>query len=309
MKIGVYLCSCRKTSNVDLGEIKKSLKDEVERIEAHDFLCGIDGKSYIAEGLCKFEVDTLVIAGCSKETKGDVFEKLCWEYKSNAKLYFVNIREHCGWVHGKAEGTRIAKALVEREIARLKNLSQMREIEVKTGRGVVLINCSFDLALALSKHAKLVLLYTPGFKNEFSEPIPNALIYNSCTFEVKGYISNFEVKVEYEDFISDACTQCGLCKQVCKREAISQRHRYYIESELCDKCGACAEICPVGAIDLQADRKRIRIAAGQILAFNTSLKPREGIYTAYEAIPELISKLDSFKKPEYISFEPEGCAA
>jgi ferredoxin len=307
MKIGVYLCSCRKTGSIDLEEIKKSLKDSVERIETHDFLCGIDGQCYIIGEVRKFEVDTVLIAGCSRETKGDVFEKLCKEYKLNARLHFVNIREHSFWVHGKAESTRIAKSLLEREIARLKYAPRLREIEVRTGRGVVLVNCSADLALALSKHAKLALLYSPGSKIEFSELIPDAVIYNGCTLEVKGYIGNFEVRVEYDDFISDACIQCGLCKQVCDRGAVGQRHRYYIESKFCDRCGACAEICPIKAIDLQAGRKKIRIAAGQIFALNASLKPRDGIYTSYDALPELISKLDSFKKPEFISFEPRGC--
>ncbi len=308
MKIGVYLCSCRGTSNIDLGEIKKSLKNSVERIEAHDFLCGIDGQSYIIEGVRKFEVDTILIAGCSRETKGDVFEKLCRDYKLNAMLHFVNIREHCGWVHGKSESSRIAKSLIEREITRIKHAPRMREIEVKTGRGVALINCSFELALALSKQAKLALLYSPGFKIEFSESIPNAMIYNGCTFEVKGYIGNFEIEVEYDDFISNDCIQCNLCREVCKKGAIGQRHQYYIDSEFCDRCNACVEICPVMAIDLQADRKRVRIAAGQVLAFDAALKPREGIYTSLEALPELISKLDGFKKPEFISFEPRGCA-
>jgi len=44
----------------------------------------------------------------------------------------------------------------------------------------------------------------------------------------------------------DACSQCGLCEQVCRFEAIKE---YSIDEVLCEGCGFCCRVCPNNAID------------------------------------------------------------
>jgi MinD superfamily P-loop ATPase len=60
-----------------------------------------------------------------------------------------------------------------------------------------------------------------------------------------------------EDFISgetanidqDLCTQCGLCKEVCRFDAIDFSEDTHSINEIsCEGCGYCARICPVEAI-------------------------------------------------------------
>ncbi|MDD2552815.1 MAG: 4Fe-4S binding protein, partial [Dysgonamonadaceae bacterium] len=60
-----------------------------------------------------------------------------------------------------------------------------------------------------------------------------------------------------EDFYSgevayinqDNCTQCGLCKEVCRFDAISVHNGEYIVNPLdCEGCGYCARVCPTKAI-------------------------------------------------------------
>lgn len=60
-----------------------------------------------------------------------------------------------------------------------------------------------------------------------------------------------------EDFYSgevayinqENCTQCGLCKDVCRFDAISVQNGEYIVSPLeCEGCGYCARVCPTDAI-------------------------------------------------------------
>jgi ferredoxin len=52
--------------------------------------------------------------------------------------------------------------------------------------------------------------------------------------------------------ISDECTMCGTCKEICPVEAISEGDpKYIIDPDLCTDCGACAEECPVKAISPQ----------------------------------------------------------
>lgn len=49
--------------------------------------------------------------------------------------------------------------------------------------------------------------------------------------------------------ISDACTMCGSCKEVCPVDAIAEGNpKYVIDPDTCIDCGACAGECPAGAI-------------------------------------------------------------
>ncbi|MFH1362482.1 MAG: 4Fe-4S binding protein [bacterium] len=48
--------------------------------------------------------------------------------------------------------------------------------------------------------------------------------------------------------ISDACTTCGVCKDTCPVDAISEGTPYKINAETCTDCGVCADNCPVSAI-------------------------------------------------------------
>ena len=49
--------------------------------------------------------------------------------------------------------------------------------------------------------------------------------------------------------ISDECTMCGSCVDVCPVEAISEGEtQYVIDADTCTDCGACVGECPVEAI-------------------------------------------------------------
>ena len=49
--------------------------------------------------------------------------------------------------------------------------------------------------------------------------------------------------------ISDKCTMCGTCKDVCPMQAISEGDpKYVIDPNVCTDCGLCADECPVQAI-------------------------------------------------------------
>jgi len=49
--------------------------------------------------------------------------------------------------------------------------------------------------------------------------------------------------------ISDKCTKCGSCAEVCPQEAISEgADQYVIDADTCISCGACANVCPTDAI-------------------------------------------------------------
>ncbi len=51
------------------------------------------------------------------------------------------------------------------------------------------------------------------------------------------------------DLNKDICIDCGLCRDICRFEAIS--NEYEISTLSCEGCGFCAEVCPVEAIAMQ----------------------------------------------------------
>ncbi len=46
----------------------------------------------------------------------------------------------------------------------------------------------------------------------------------------------------------DKCTQCGLCQQLCRFNAIKE---FKVEAVACEGCGFCFHICPVAAVTMQ----------------------------------------------------------
>lgn len=60
--------------------------------------------------------------------------------------------------------------------------------------------------------------------------------------------------------ITDLCTQCGSCVEVCPVECIQEGDdQYFINPEECIDCAACTDECPEEAIfaeeDLPDDKK------------------------------------------------------
>ncbi len=50
-------------------------------------------------------------------------------------------------------------------------------------------------------------------------------------------------------FITDICTECGICVSACPQGCISRKtHSFFIEQEHCLHCGNCLRICPADAV-------------------------------------------------------------
>ena len=45
----------------------------------------------------------------------------------------------------------------------------------------------------------------------------------------------------------ELCTECGLCQEECRFEAI---HDYEVKPFLCEGCGLCRSLCPMGAVSM-----------------------------------------------------------
>jgi len=55
-------------------------------------------------------------------------------------------------------------------------------------------------------------------------------------------------------YISEKCTQCGLCFPVCPDDAIpvnKEQKREDFDYDYCKGCGVCAKVCPFNAIEME----------------------------------------------------------
>lgn len=73
---------------------------------------------------------------------------------------------------------------------------------------------------------------------------------------------------------TDLCTQCGICKDVCRYDAISDD--FIINPFSCEGCGACFFLCPVSAVDFFSR------TAGHCYICSTA---KEGRFVFAELIP------------------------
>jgi MinD superfamily P-loop ATPase len=49
----------------------------------------------------------------------------------------------------------------------------------------------------------------------------------------------------------DKCIECGLCKENCRFDAISDENGFKVDSFACEGCGVCEAVCPADAVSLK----------------------------------------------------------
>ncbi|MFA5309500.1 MAG: ATP-binding protein [Dehalococcoidales bacterium] len=71
---------------------------------------------------------------------------------------------------------------------------------------------------------------------------------------------------------AEKCTQCGLCREICRFNAITD---FQVDPVSCEGCGFCVQICPAGAVSMEEN------VAGQCFvsdtAYGTLVHARLGI--------------------------------
>jgi len=82
------------------------------------------------------------------------------------------------------------------------------------------------------------------------------LILHPSIVRREEFYSGFKAEIDPEK-----CQKCGLCKQVCRFEAVLEKldanglpQEYTIDPVTCDGCGVCAEFCPSQAITMLEQR-------------------------------------------------------
>jgi MinD superfamily P-loop ATPase len=49
--------------------------------------------------------------------------------------------------------------------------------------------------------------------------------------------------------ITEKCTECGACQEVCPSSAIEKKGEKFEITDKCEECGSCVEVCFLEAIE------------------------------------------------------------
>jgi len=230
-RVGVFICHCGHNiaSAVNIEEVVEYAKTLPGVVYAgHNlYSCSEEGLGSIKKSIRENELDRVVVAACTPRTHEPLFRRACEQAGINKYLFeFVNIREHCSWIHTKepAAATEKAKKLVAMGVAKAVLLKPQMEKEsevlpaaVVIGGGITgLVAASSLVDQRIETHlvekedtlgGLLRSIVSIGPENEGSEELLSSLIKKLQSSEhahihtrahikeVSGFIGNFQVSI------------------------------------------------------------------------------------------------------------------
>jgi len=234
-RIGVFVCHCGVNIGgfVDVPDVVEYVKTlpNVVHAERNLYTCADDGLTAIKDAIKDQNLNRVIVASCTPRTHAPLFRRTCEDAGLNKYLFeFVNIREHCSWVHMKEpeKATAKAKMLIEMGVAKASLLEPQEEVRVAVepkalvlGGGVAgmsaalsIANMGFETYLVEKEEElggyvrKLHTLYQTG-KDAIESITPlidkvtankNIRLLTSSTLtDVEGYIGNYDVTITGKD--------------------------------------------------------------------------------------------------------------
>jgi len=231
-RIGVFVCHCGTNIGgvVDVKSVAEYAKTlpGVVFTTTNLYTCAEDGLASIRDSIKEHNLNRVIVASCTPRTHAPLFQATVGEAGLNKYLFtFVNIREHCSWVHMKEKdaATEKAKGLIRMGVARARLLTPQDEPRLPVEKSALVIGggvAGMAAALSIAKQGFPVHLVEKekelgGFvKNlnnlyvttkdamESIKPFiqkvtshPNIKLYlNSKVSDVYGYIGNYEIKID-----------------------------------------------------------------------------------------------------------------
>jgi len=255
-RVGVFVCEC----GVNIGGVvnTRAVADYIGTLpgvkvtSVNKFTCSDSGQADIQSKIKEHNLNRVVVAACSPKTHEPTFRACIEQMGLNQYfLEFVNIRDHCSWIHmwEKEKATEKAKDLIRMGVERSKLLEPLQASEVPVtdkalviGAGVAGMQSALDLAdMGFQVYLVEKEPSIGGRMARFDKVFPT----NDCSIcilgpkmvevarnknikimsysEVKavdGYVGNFNVKVEHKPRYLDVakCTGCAKCSEVCPVE-------------------------------------------------------------------------------------------
>jgi heterodisulfide reductase subunit A len=235
VRVGVFVCHCGANIGgvVDVPAVVEYARTlpYVVYAEENLYSCSEEGLSSLKQGIREQRLNRVVVASCTPRTHEPLFKDACEAEGLNRYLFeFVNIREHCSWIHSRAReaATEKAKRLVRMGVAKACLLEPQQEAEsavlpaaLVIGGGVTGMTAALNLARQgfqvqlVEKEAQLggQLLHvnrlcpTDEEAAGLVEPLIQAVgaheritLHAPATVEaVGGYVGNFHVTVAARD--------------------------------------------------------------------------------------------------------------
>ncbi len=230
-RVGVFVCHCGINIGgyVDVPAVVEYAKTlpHVVYVAENIYTCSADAQEIIKEKIEEHDLNRVLVASCTPRTHEPLFRNTIREAGLNKYLFeMANIRDQCSWVHmhDKEQATEKAKDLVRMSVERAARLKPLEERKVDVTKSALIIGggvsgMSAALSLAsggfpvtivekeqqLGGHARHINTLINGtevqerLKQMVSSIASNdkITVYNSSYIkEIKGYVGNFEVKVE-----------------------------------------------------------------------------------------------------------------
>ena len=242
-RVGVFVCHCGSNIGgvVDVTSVAEYAKTLPGVAFATDnlYTCAEDGLACIRDAIIENKLDRVVVASCTPRTHAPLFQATVEEAGLNKYLFtFVNIREHCSWVHMKQKeaATHKARDLIRMGVARVKLLTSQEEPKIPVEKSALVIGggpAGMTAALSIAKQGfpvhlverenelggfirNLYTLYmTEKSLMELIKPLiqnvtshPNITVCkNSMVSDVYGYVGNYVIKIKSGD--SETKTKVG----------------------------------------------------------------------------------------------------
>jgi heterodisulfide reductase subunit A len=231
VRVGVFVCHCGTNIggivNVpDVVDYARTLPD-VEHAEGNLYTCSEDGLSSIRNAIKEFNLNRVVVASCTPRTHEPLFRKNCEMAGLNKYLFeFVNLREHCSWVHmaKSEEATLKAKDLVRMGVAKVTLLNPLEDFTTEVTLSALVLGggvAGLSAALALANQGYPVELVEkeeqlggllrfvnrafPSHQttSELLDPLIHAVLKHQNIrvhlgaelTEVKGFVGNFKASI------------------------------------------------------------------------------------------------------------------
>jgi heterodisulfide reductase subunit A2 len=235
VKVGVFVCHCGTNIGgiVNVPEVVEYAKTLpcVEWAEGNLYTCSEDGLSSIRNRIKELHLNRVVVASCTPRTHETLFRKNCERAGLNKYLFeFVNLREHCSWVHMEkpAEATLKAKDLVRMGVAKVSLLQPREDLATDVLRSAMVLGggvTGLSAALSLANQGYRVDIVEKEeelggllrFVNKvFPTHRPSSVLLNPLIesvlehqnidvhlgtelTEVKGFVGNFKATIKEND--------------------------------------------------------------------------------------------------------------
>ncbi len=232
IRIGVFVCHCGTNIGgiVDVPGVAEYAGTLPNVVCSQDnlYTCSEDGLSSIRSKIKEHDLNRVVVASCTPRTHEILFRKNCELAGLNKYLFeFVNLREHCSWVHMNRHGdaTNKAKDLIRMGVAKVSLLTPQEELFSEVIRASLIIGggisgLSASLTLAnQGYHVELIekndrlggllkdvnrVFPTNESSSHLLEPLIDSVLnhdnikvhFGVQLVDVKGFIGNFTARIK-----------------------------------------------------------------------------------------------------------------